>query len=66
MTHAWLPRALCDETCVSAGTARVWRATYRLSLIAILLAALPLLSPKQLAIRSPVVGWGIACLILIW
>lgn len=44
MTHAWLPRASCDESCVRAESPRVWRATFRCLLIAVLLPVLPLLA----------------------
>ena len=51
MTHAWMPHASCDASCVRverAGTAgrvlRAWRATYRIALALSLLPTMPLLA----------------------
>lgn len=44
MTHAWVPRAPCDDRCVRAESARVWRVTVRCLLIAVLLPVLPLVA----------------------
>lgn len=47
MTHAWLPRAACDESCVRVGqlgpAMRVLRVTRRLAVVAVVLSAAPLL-----------------------
>lgn len=50
-THAWLPRASCDASCVRVEPAaglkrmlRVWRATYRSLLALILLPGMPMMA----------------------
>jgi 1-acyl-sn-glycerol-3-phosphate acyltransferase len=54
MTHAWLPRTTCDESCVRIEPADAWvrmvriaRATVRTILVVTLLPAIPLLAIPQ-------------------
>ena len=54
MTHAWLPRASCDDSCVRVGPLGAWRravrvllATVRTLVVLSLLLAVPLLAIPQ-------------------
>ncbi|HZQ31037.1 MAG TPA: lysophospholipid acyltransferase family protein [Mycobacterium sp.] len=47
MTHAWFPRASCDEGCVRAERVPLWRLIFRYLLMGAVLAALPMLFIPQ-------------------
>lgn len=59
-THAWLPRATCDASCVRvepmARVMRIARATVRTALVMTLLPAIPLLAIPQSA-QSRAIRW---------